>query len=732
MTPADTSRRRTILIGAVLAALAWLSHGGVAFSFLVLTPWILWRCLRGEWRHWLWAALVFGLCAAPWIAYQKFYDPPGNRLLKWHLGGQIPKDARGTWQTIRENYSALSWEKIWENKRQNLAQQNSGRWEALVEFEPAQGIERRNQEFFITARAFTWWAVALLLFPLVWRRLDPAGDSEPPERRMHAALFWWTAITIPVWCLLLFQGEQAVIHQGSYATMLTAFVLLSAWFDRAGRGWLPLIALLQSVTLITTWLPGNSVVNAAVSPEALAFAGLSGAALAALAWIGWREPAEEAAAAEPMASVAAESPWDSALGWVAAGVALLPAIVCARALADLYWFGDDWDLLDQINRVGFWRWTLQPFAENFVPLFKVLWGGLVYAGGGAYWTLIAALWLTHALNTALFARLLRTAGIGLAGTIFATAIFALAAANIETLAWSVQWSALLAITFFLLAADLLIRRLNDGRTLGGLFSLALALLSAASALAFARGVLTGGALAVICLLPFGPAVHPWSARLRAAAACLLPAIAVAVTIILWSPGNHHSLGAAWKNAAQFGFCYWAGTPFHRLLGCELWHWPIVCALGVIKLTLVIAVLRGATARQRPLLVLLLVLDLGNAALLGIGRHHTGLSAANSERYYYMALLCTMPFLAVAFDRWLSHLTAPRLRLAFAAAVILLATWQVARGWPEAAEGFATHRGRNTRDLLLRQPNPPAENAVPGIAFLPTQRAKELITIYALH
>lgn len=202
--------------------------------------------------------------------------------------------------------------------------------------------------------------------------------------------------------------------------------------------------------------------------------------------------------------------------------------------------------------------------------------------------------------------------------------------------------------------------------------------------------------------------------------------------MLGSPGNHHSLGEHWRDAVQFGFCYWAGTPFHRLLGSELWHWPLVWALGALKAALILSVLRRAAAGQRTLLVLLLVLDLGNAALLGIGRHHTGLAAANSERYYYMAYLCTLPFLALAFERWLRPLGAPRFRLLFAAGVTLLLAGQVARAWPDVAENFATHRGRNTRDLLLRQPNPPAENAVPGIAFMPTPRAKELIAIYGLH
>ena len=766
-SPAARSRH-TILIGAALAALAWLSHGGVAFSFLVLAPWILWRCLRGEWRPWFLAALVFGLLAAPWIAYQKFYDPPGDRLLKWHLGGQIPKEARGTWQTIRENYAALSWSQIWENKRQNLAQQIDGRWAALLELDPAHGIDRRNQEFFVSSRALTWWLFGLALFPLVWRRLAPsenfAGGADPglsakalataapaaagpatgrqPAAtlgRMHLALFTWTVLTVPLWCLLLFHGGQAVIHQGSYATMLTAFVLLSAWFDRAGRAWLPVVALLQMVTLSTTWAPGNTVVNGDLAPGALALAVLTGAALLGLVWIGWREETELATPAKAAlpSGVSADPPgparlWDPALPWIAAGVALLPAIGCARALADLWWFGDDWDLLDQIQRLGFWRWTLLPFAENFVPLFKLLWGALVFAGGGSYGPMIAALWLTHALNTALFTRLLRTAGFGLLATTFAAALFALSAANIETLAWSVQWSSLLAITFFLLAAQVLLPRLNAGFAIRWPALLGLMLLSAASALAFARGVLTGGTLAAISLLPLAAAPRPWIERCRLAAACLLPAVAVAVTIFLVAPGNHHSLGSHGWEMTQFGFCYWAAAPLHRLLGSETWHWPIVITLGAGKLALLITVFRGATGRQRSLLSLLLALDLGNALLLGVGRYHTGLPAANSERYYYTALLCTLPFLGLAFAAWLRALPTPRLRLLFAAALTLALAALAARNWPQATEAFAAGRGRNTREVLLRQPSPPAENAVPGIPFLTTKRAKELIAVYHLH
>ena len=415
-----------------------------------------------------------------------------------------------------------------------------------------------------------------------------------------------------------------------------------------------------------------------------------------------------------------------------AALALAPAVWCARQFAELWWFGDDWGLLDEINRTGFWRWVLQPFAENFVPLFKVLWGGLVFGGGGVYWPMIAALWLTHALNTALFARLLRTAGFGLMATSFAAIVFALTSYNIETLAWSVQWSALLAITFFLLAAPILVRRINAGLPIGWPTLAALSLLSAGSALAFSRGVLTGGALAAISLLPLGPAPRSWLERLRIAAACLLPAVAVMVTIMMVSPGNLRSLGGHIPAVVEFALTNWAVTPFHGLLASETWHRPYAIVLGALKLTMILSVLRSATSGQRVLLLLVLVLDLGNAVLLGIGRHHTGITSANGSRYYYNSLLCTLPFVGLALSAWLRPLPTPRIRVMVAAGLALLIMWHVTRGWPDVAGNYAAYRGRNTRELLLRNPNPPAEKAVPGIDFLPTKRAKELIEIYHLH
>lgn len=246
-------------VGGVLAALAWLSHGGVAFSFLALAPWAAWRAARGEFRAWLCAAGAFLLLALPWLAYQQCYEPPANRLVKWHLGGQEARDTRGTWETIRDGYRALSWHQIAERKVANFKLQLAGTWPLLGDFSVKDAWIRRQDEFYFTARALGWWVggAGLLAVALI-RPRSRAGLAG--TRRSHVALLGWTLATIAIWCLLMFDGRHAVIHQGSYAVMLVLFVLLSAWSEAAGRGWIVVFAVLQAATLAATFLVPNEVI----------------------------------------------------------------------------------------------------------------------------------------------------------------------------------------------------------------------------------------------------------------------------------------------------------------------------------------------------------------------------------------------------------------------------------------------------------------------------------------
>lgn len=259
---------------AFFAGLAWLSHGGVAFSFLPLLPWLLWRAVRGEWRPWLPGAATLLLLVLPWLAYQKFYDPPANRLFKWHLAGQIDIDPRGTLETIRTSYAKVGWKGAWDSKVSNFQFQFVSDLRSIGQFSAEGAAERRNQEFFVCLRALTWWpALAVLGLILTRRRVFlPAYGL--------AVTGGWLTLTMILWCLLMFIPSSAYIHQGSYAMMIGLFVLLSVIIERTGRGWLAIIAMLQGVTLATTWAVANVAIHGPPSglPFVIASAGV-------LAWI---------------------------------------------------------------------------------------------------------------------------------------------------------------------------------------------------------------------------------------------------------------------------------------------------------------------------------------------------------------------------------------------------------------------------------------------------------------
>lgn len=225
---------------------------------------MIWRAVRGEWSGWLRAGVVFLLIVAPWTCYQQLYEPPANRLLKWHLGGQIAPDARGTWETIRDGYQALGWREIIRRKTADFKTQIDGDWRSLTDFSSVTAPARRQDEFFHAGRALTWWLAAVpvlgrILFFKRWRtRLAASG-------RAQAALAAWIVATVVTWCLLMFIGGQAVIHQGSYAVLLAAFVVLSSWLETAGRGWIIVIGGLQAATLVSTYAVSNTVIRGPAS-----------------------------------------------------------------------------------------------------------------------------------------------------------------------------------------------------------------------------------------------------------------------------------------------------------------------------------------------------------------------------------------------------------------------------------------------------------------------------------
>jgi hypothetical protein len=256
-------------------------------------------------------------------------------------------------------------------------------------------------------------------------------------------------------------------------------------------------------------------------------------------------------------------------------------------------------------------------------------------------------------------------------------------------------------------------------------------ISAASACCFARGVLTGPVLAGALWL----GTRPRSGRsVPSLLTCVAPSAGVAAIIVLFAAGNQQHMAGHWTDAIRFGGAYFLFNPTAEIFGAHAWDPTSLVTAGAIKVALVVAGLawsRGATRRQ---LTLFLAYDLGNALLMGIGRHHTGLGAVLSSRYCYSALLATLPFAGVVAARVLERLTgsirAPDLaRGFFVAAVALLGLM----AWPAALDSFLVERGESLRALMAAPTTPPGVRVtVPALEFMHVERAKALIRAYHLH
>ena len=164
---------------AAFSALAWLSHGATVFSLLALAAMGLFWKPRPSFRALAAAALTFAALALPWTAYQKWYDPPGDRPVKMHLAGVVDIDRRGALETITDQYRAIGWQGAIANKRYNFGTLFLGVGDYTF------GVNRpvnRIPEWYFFFRSFSIWNVALLAAPIALLRRKPPGFSPSMTR----------------------------------------------------------------------------------------------------------------------------------------------------------------------------------------------------------------------------------------------------------------------------------------------------------------------------------------------------------------------------------------------------------------------------------------------------------------------------------------------------------------------------------------------------------------------
>jgi hypothetical protein len=214
--------------------------------------------------------------------------------------------------------------------------------------------------------------------------------------------------------------------------------------------------------------------------------------------------------------------------------------------------------------------------------------------------------------------------------------------------------------------------------------------------------------------------------------CLVPSLGVTLVIMGNASGNHQHMAGHVGQALQFALGFFLLNPAFLLLNLG-WGAGAFWLAGGLKLAVVAAGLRRAGPRLRGLLWLLLAYDLGNAALLGIGRYHTGIATAISSRYYYSSLLATLPFVALLLDEGLRAGLRPGIARRLGAALAIGAlTWACLRGWPGELAGFTGWRGTDLRRTMAAPAVAGSKEMVPGMDFMHIERSKALVRAYHLH
>lgn len=439
-------------------------------------------------------------------------------------------------------------------------------------------------------------------------------------------------------------------------------------------------------------------------------------------------------------------------------LSLWPLFFNHRYIKKLFWFGDELDLISQFERWGFFDWLWIPFAENFVPFWKLVWGSMIFLFDGRYIGMIWVVWITHALTTFLFGLLLYRIRVPRFGVYLAVIVFGSAWTNIESLGWSVQSSAIWSLSFLLLGlfAATYLNKTDLSARNRSLLTWAVFLFVTLSALSFSRGVLSGPVVAAYLLLL---AIFQGNLlkEFKLAALVMIPSVIIGLIIALIAGGNHDRLvdmnSEVFSHMVKYGATYLFLNPAWQFFGYESYEQaPMLFGMiSVIKGAFIVVSLFIALKIQKnqilfSVLVAFFLLDLGNAVMLGLGRYHEGLPAATGWRYQYVSLVATLPFVAVAFGFLIekvslnftsahsesTHFQPKRSPLAYLFIILLLGItfWGVTNQWGPRLKEWSKWRGSDGRRALLRE-DPRFRSWIGIPPNLSYERAHEIVKTYQL-
>jgi hypothetical protein len=241
----------SLIIGSS-AAFAMLSHGGAIFAlFAIALIYVLRqsyqvfniRNLKQFIINHIAPLAIFVTIYTPWFLYQRFVDPPGDRLAKWHIAGMIEVNELTLFQALNIAYSNITLSEWMDGRIANLKIIFGGTINLFQNFlmfvmnirelkeQPVQEIITRS--FFEMFYSFWWFSpliaiIALLVSQKYWRK----------PSFINIEIIWLgvtSIIALLIWSTLMFIPGSAVIHQGSFFSWLGLFIFSASSLWQVSR-----------------------------------------------------------------------------------------------------------------------------------------------------------------------------------------------------------------------------------------------------------------------------------------------------------------------------------------------------------------------------------------------------------------------------------------------------------------------------------------------------------------
>lgn len=250
----------TLATGAI--ALGMLAHTGVIFTLPAMLLMILRPQGLPSFRQTVIGVVILGLLLIPWSCYQKFYEPPADRLAKWHIAGVTEPDSRSFSQALWDSYRHLSPSQIVSNKWDNLkllvvTPANANDLTTILGIKPESSVEKRLKEFTHVFRGlgvlnFGWLVLLIAILLKMQKKLIEMNVVKP--------ILSVSLLSLLVWVLVSFGPATTSIHQGSYTTMILLFVGLAGVLAISLPPWICYILLsAQTFAFIIDWLIATSI-----------------------------------------------------------------------------------------------------------------------------------------------------------------------------------------------------------------------------------------------------------------------------------------------------------------------------------------------------------------------------------------------------------------------------------------------------------------------------------------